>query len=45
MSMIADTIILPAIPDVTMDLDISCSTSSWILASFLIVGTVKTPID
>jgi MFS family permease len=43
-SMFADTMILPAIPDFIRDLDISYSISSWILASFLITGAVMTPI-
>ena len=40
----ADTMILPAIPDFITDLNISYSTSSWILASFLITGAVMTPV-
>ena len=43
-SMFADTIILPAIPDLIKDFKISYNTSSWILASFLITGVVITPI-
>jgi hypothetical protein len=39
-SMFADTMILPAIPDFIRDLNISYSMSSWILASFLITGAV-----
>jgi len=42
--MFADTIILPAIPDLIKDFKISYNTSSWILASFLITGVVITPI-
>lgn len=34
----ADTMILPAIPDLIKDFKISYNTSSWILASFLIAG-------
>ena len=43
-AMFADTIILPAIPDLIKDFKISYNTSSWILASFLITGVVITPI-
>jgi MFS family permease len=43
-SMFADTMILPAIPDLINDFKISYNTSSWILASFLITGAVITPI-
>lgn len=43
-SMLADTMILPAIPDFINDFKISYNTSSWILASFLITGAVMTPI-
>lgn len=43
-SMFADTMILPAIPDFINDFKISYNTSSWILASFLITGAVMTPI-
>ena len=44
MAMFADTMILPAIPDLIRDFNINYSTSSWILASFLITGAVMTPI-
>jgi MFS family permease len=43
-AMFADTMILPAIPDIIKDFKISYSTSSWILASFLITGAVMTPV-
>jgi MFS family permease len=43
-AMFADTMILPAIPDLIRDFHINYSTSSWILASFLITGAVMTPI-
>jgi len=42
--MFADTMILPAIPDLIKDFKISYNTSSWILASFLITGAVMTPV-
>ena len=44
MAMFADTMILPAIPDIIKDFKITYNTSSWILASFLITGAVMTPI-
>jgi len=44
MAMFADTMILPAIPDLIKDFSISYNASSWILASFLITGAVMTPI-
>jgi MFS family permease len=43
-SMSAETMILPAIPDFIKDLDISYEDSSWILAAFLVMGAVMTPI-
>ena len=43
-AMFAETMILPAIPDFIKDFDISYENSSWILASFLIMGAVMTPI-
>jgi MFS family permease len=42
--MSAETMILPAIPDFIEDLDISYEDSSWILAAFLVMGAVMTPI-
>jgi MFS family permease len=44
LAMFADTMILPAIPDIIKDFKISYNTSSWILASFLITGAVMTPV-
>jgi MFS family permease len=43
-TMSAETMILPAIPDFIEDLDISYEDSSWILAAFLVIGAVMTPI-
>ena len=43
-AMSAETMILPAIPDLIEDLDISYEDSSWILAAFLVIGAVMTPI-
>src|SRR5690242_20846289 len=42
--MFDETMILPAIPDFINDFNISYSTSSWILSSYLIAGAVMTPI-
>jgi MFS family permease len=36
--------IIPAIPDLIHEFDISYSLSSWILTSYLIAGAVMTPI-
>jgi MFS family permease len=44
MAMFADTMILPAIPDLIRDFGITYNASSWILTSFLITGAVMTPI-
>jgi MFS family permease len=44
MAMFADTMVLPAIPDLIRDFGITYNASSWILASFLITGAVMTPI-
>lgn len=44
MAVFADTMVLPAIPDLIRDFRITYSASSWILASFLITGAVMTPI-
>ena len=44
MAMFADTMILPAIPDLIKDFRITYTASSCILASFLITGAVMTPI-
>src|SRR3954447_8744433 len=43
-TMHAETMLLPAIPDIIKDFDISYSTSSWILTAYLISGAVMTPI-
>lgn len=43
MIMYAETILIPAIPDIITDLNISFGTS-WILTTYLISGTVMTPI-
>jgi MFS family permease len=43
-SVSAETMVLPAIPDFIVDLDISYEDSSWILAALLVTGAVMTPI-
>jgi MFS family permease len=43
-AMYGETMLLPAIPDIISDFDISYSTSSWILSAYLISGAVATPI-
>ena len=44
MVMYAETMLVPAIPDLIKDFDLSYSTSSWILTTYLITGAVMTPI-
>jgi MFS family permease len=44
MVMYAETMLIPAIPDLIDDFHVSYSTSSWILTSYLIAGAVMTPI-
>jgi MFS family permease len=43
-AMSAETMVLPAIPDFIVDLDITYEDSSWILAAPLVTGAVMTPI-
>ena len=43
-TMHAETMSLPAIPDIIRDFHINYSTSSWILTAYLISGAVMTPI-
>jgi MFS family permease len=45
MTMYAETMLIPAIPDLINDFDISYSTSSWILTAYLVAGAVMTPIS
>jgi MFS family permease len=44
MAMYAETMLIPAIPDLIRDFDVSYSMSSWILTAYLISGAVMTPI-
>jgi MFS family permease len=43
-TMYGETMLLPAIPDIIRDFNISYNTSSWILTAYLIAGAVMTPI-
>jgi MFS family permease len=40
----SETMLLPAIPDIITDLDISYGTAAWIFSAYLIVAAVMTPI-
>ena len=44
MVMYAETMLIPAIPTLINDFDVSYGSSSWILTSYLIAGAVMTPI-
>ena len=44
MVMYVETMLIPAIPDLINDFDVSYGTSSWILTTYLISGAVATPI-
>ena len=44
LTMHAETMLLPAIPDIIREFHINYSTSSWILTAYLIAGAVMTPI-
>jgi MFS family permease len=44
MVMYAETMLVPAIPDLIKDFHISYSTSSWILTTYLVTGAIMTPI-
>jgi MFS family permease len=43
-TMYGETMLLPAIPDIIREFNITYNTSSWILTSYLIAGAVMTPI-
>lgn len=45
MVMYAETMLVPAIPDLINDFDISYGASSWILTAYLISGAIMTPIS
>jgi MFS family permease len=44
MVMYAETMLIPAIPDLIKDFDVSYSMSSWVLTAYLIAGAIMTPI-
>jgi MFS family permease len=44
MVMYAETMLIPAIPDLIRDFHISYGNSSWILTTYLIAGAIMTPI-
>ena len=44
MVMYAETMLIPALPDLIGDFHVSYSMSSWILTAYLITGAVMTPI-
>ena len=44
MVMYAETMLVPAIPDLIKDFNIPYSTSAWILTTYLITAAVMTPI-
>src|SRR5919199_6088086 len=44
MVMYAETMLIPAIPDLIKDFAVSYSMSSWILTTYLVSGAVMTPI-
>ena len=43
-AMYGETMLLPAIPDIIKEFNISYNTSSWILSAYLISGAVSTPV-
>jgi MFS family permease len=43
-TMHSETMLLPAIPDIIVDFNLSFNDSSWILSSYLIAGAVSAPI-
>ncbi len=45
MVMYAETMLVPAIPDLIKDFHISYGMSSWILTAYLIAGAIMTPIS
>ncbi len=44
MVMYAETMLLPAIPDIIKDFKTNYSTSSWTLSGYLITAAVSTPL-
>ncbi len=44
MAIYAETMLMPAIPDIIKDFQVSYSMSSWILTAYLVTGAVTTPL-
>jgi predicted MFS family arabinose efflux permease len=44
-TMYSETMLLPAIPDIITDFDISYNNASWLLTTYLIAGAVAAPIS
>jgi len=44
MVMYAETMLIPALPDIIQEFNVSYTTASWILSAYLISGAVMTPI-
>src|ERR671910_1585671 len=40
----SETMLLPAIPEIIQDFDISYGTAAWIFSAYLIVAAVMTPV-
>ena len=45
LTMYGETMLLPAVPDIITEFNISYNTASWILTAYLIAGAVMTPIN
>jgi MFS family permease len=43
--MYTETMLLPALPQLIEDFDLSYNTSSWILSAYLVAGAVMTPVS
>lgn len=44
-SMYTETMLLPALPHLIQEFDLSYNTSSWILSAYLLAGAVMTPVS
>lgn len=44
-SMYTETMLLPALPQLIHDFNLSYNTSSWILSAYLVAGAVMTPVS
>lgn len=43
--MYTETMLLPALPQLIRDFNLSYNTSSWILSAYLVAGAVMTPVS